>query len=176
MKSCRILVGPSCNFSCSYCCNHLPGIIDKFETVSSGDYEKIIKDHDTINISGGEPLIPINLALTMEVVRLAKSYGKKVYLYTNLSKLPVEHLKELIESIDGWSVGIHEQSRMVPTNLTLIKALGAKSVRVLVEQSKAKEWIPLSDDIGIDVKPFVLDDCDISDREIWYKTSRAISY
>jgi hypothetical protein len=109
----------------------------------------------------------------MELLREAKAFGKKVYLYTNLSKLPLKHLSELVQTIDGWSIGVHAQSHGLEGHLRLITALGAKNIRLLVEESKANDWIPLSKELNFTVKPYTLNDCDISHREDWYKTKRA---
>jgi len=51
-KSCRILVGLTCNYKCEYCCNKIPEIISKFTPIKLKDLD--LEPYEDINISGGE--------------------------------------------------------------------------------------------------------------------------
>lgn len=170
INTCRVLVGMKCNFKCSYCCNEtMPELMAKFKEISLWKFGVHKMKYDTYHVSGGEPLIPQNIRTTMDLIRMLKRAGKKVYLYTNLSVLPLEYTEELCELVDGWDIGVHAESKNLLRNVTIIMGLGAKSVQLKMEASQAQPYYRLEEELGVEINPWILDDCDVSWREDWYK-------
>lgn len=170
ITSCRIIVGRKCNFSCSYCCNEtMPTLMEKFKPISQCDISDIIEPYQDVIITGGEPLVPANIRLTLSVMRTAYLSHKTVYVYTNLSHFPNSStLTILARCVTGWTIGVHRQSVNLVENLERLVHFGGQRIRVVVEQSQAKHFVDLVKHLPVEIKPYILDDCDISDREDWY--------
>ncbi len=166
--SIRILTSKKCNYSCSYCCNELPGIKDSFIPLAVDDIASAISEYDVVVISGGEPLIEENIEATEALVEMATYLGKTKVIYTNLSVLPNP---QLVSQVNGWTAGYHEEETDVfsfASQVLKLLDMGAKSVRVNIEAS-LEAGIILCALIGEDkVYPYKLDDCDRSDIEDIY--------
>jgi len=166
-RFCRVLVDLNCCYECTYCCNKIDGIMDKFVDIEREEYEDIIHKYDAVCLSGGEPLMPSNIWKTQHLAEKAKWYSKKVYVYTNLHYMPN---RQLIHMVDGWSVGFHPSQTAIDDFVIRIQrmvAVGAKGVRVMVEKDKVET---LNDLIGlVEIKTWEMNKCDKTDIEDWYK-------
>jgi hypothetical protein len=163
--SCRILVGTACNYSCAYCCNKLPGMLDRFQKVTLDQID--LSPYRDVCISGGEPLWYKNIPTTTAVLTKAKTLDKNVFVYTNLSILPPFMF---IQHFAGWNVGFH------PTQISDIGEFvyrldyllrsGAKGIRVQVEDVEVNKLIDLIDpDL---IKVWTRDNCDKTPIEDWF--------
>ncbi len=164
-NSCRILLGLDCNYKCEYCSNKIPGLIEKFKSVSTISEIGICR-YENICISGGEPLMSKYINELWEVITLSKLNKCKVFIYTNLSILPSN---DMIGKVDGWSIGFHafqtETLGFIDRVNKLLK-MGADNVRVLVENIEASKLaVFLPNNI---IKPWIRNDCDKTNIEDWY--------
>ncbi len=103
-SSCRIIVSKTCNYDCSYCCNKIPEVIEKFTPVSLGEMIDKLADYRDVCITGGEPCLGYNYLKTLLLATAADFLGKKVYLYTNGSYRIGTRLTKFL---DGINVGYH---------------------------------------------------------------------
>ena len=166
-KFCRILIDLNCNYQCPYCCNKLPGMIDRFIDIKAGEFSDMISKYEAVCLSGGEPLMPRNISFTTVLACECKRQNKKLYIYSNLHFLPSRYL---LSVADGWSVGFHPTQTTVDDFLIRIHrmvALGAKGVKVMVEKDKLHL---LNELLGfVEVKTWEMDKCDKTNIEDWYK-------
>lgn len=174
-NSCRIIVGLGCNYKCSYCCNEMDGMLDKFKELRLLTVLKAIGNYDDVCISGGEPLLKGYVKKTYAIAHCAKyKHKKNVYVYTNLSTLPEDSrlLSALCGIVDGWNVGIHPETDneklWLNASRLIENGVNPNSIRLMIEQSKAKDYISFANQLNIQIKPWVMDDCDISSKEDWY--------
>lgn len=168
MKSnARIIVGRACNYTCSYCCNKLPGMMQQFYPIdSSSELYWVIYSHDNICISGGEPLLQCNIDHTIGVACLAHELNKKIYVYSNMSVLPPPYL---VDVVDGWSIGYHPSQVDVEVFVARVRelmAMGARGVRVLVEDKEEEKLMPYFRYSTL--KTWTRNQCDKTDIEDWY--------
>jgi len=79
----RILITLECNRKCEYCCNNLPEVNSKFETISLIDFlnSNMIDKYDKIYLTGGEPMIYPELLFNLLLYSVGKD--KECFVYTN---------------------------------------------------------------------------------------------
>lgn len=76
----KIVVTWDCNLNCDYCCNKDPELRATFKPITEIELQSLL--HTDFEITGGEPLLPVNLRLTLHVLD-SLPMGRNVYLYTN---------------------------------------------------------------------------------------------
>lgn len=166
-RNVRIIVGRACNYTCSYCCNKLDGMMEKFYPISNAsELHWIVYSHDNICISGGEPLLQCNITHTMGIASLAKDLDKQVFVYSNMSVLPP---LSLVNIVDGWSIGYHPtqvDEEVFVARVRELMAMGARGVRVLVEDVEAEKLRPYFR-FGT-IKTWKRNQCDKQEIEDWY--------
>jgi MoaA/NifB/PqqE/SkfB family radical SAM enzyme len=169
MKTCRVILTTECQFSCSYCCNRLPEVQNKFKMTTVD--QLVNMEYDVFNITGGE----IGLC-TDKVVRIVHQLKdnrpkSKIYLYTNglISAYSVLGLGDLI---NGINIGIHDESDWLLVMEDVAKYInnGIK-VRVHVEDKKWKKvdkyCRKVLKDNNVEVKLWKRDECDNPNEDWW---------
>lgn len=107
-KSLRLLITTDCNFSCSYCCNNLPEIKERFKLCTLDDIcnPEFTNQYSDICLTGGEPLLNIGL-----IKQLCEKLSDKhtIFLYTNGEFLTMTLLNYLSDiGISKVNIGLHE--------------------------------------------------------------------
>jgi MoaA/NifB/PqqE/SkfB family radical SAM enzyme len=156
----RIIITEKCNFSCSYCCNNLPEVRERFTPITYldempwGNYEKVC-------ISGGEPLLNMQRLAAV----LVRAFPRPVYLYTNGYYLTPALRDTLLSpplgmGLAGITVGLH-----LPTELTNLACFVHPKVRVSAMEHQY-ELIPaiLRND---NLKLARLNECDTPNEHIY---------
>lgn len=168
-KSCRILVSLRCNYTCGYCCNKIPGILDQFKVTTLKDLD--LTPYDDVCISGGEPFLKENIETVREIATLAHSLNKKVYIYTNLS-VPLRWSD--ITLFDGWNVSYHSsQAGAFGFRKRVLELLehSAQNVRVQIEDTEVENFKRFFGNHGLPdsiIKPWTRNQCNKQHIEDWF--------
>ena len=137
--------------------------MQKFQPIKKIELSSIIRKHEAIVISGGEPLLKINFDKTIAVIVLSIIYKKKIYIYSNLTRMPKEILP-FVKYVHGWTIGYHaeypDQANKIKNNLQYLT--DCDNVRIMAEETLT---LPK---FNAPVKRYKLNDCDISYKENWY--------
>lgn len=164
MKHMRLLVSLDCNFKCAYCCNQLPSIRAKIEPIDIEDLLCKLPKYASLNLTGGEPLLPTNLSKTLMLARVANIIQKPVYLYTNFSLIDPsnEDQRALFDLVQGVNIGIHPSNNAIrPCTEIIDEALqyfksDITKIRLHVQRNDASRLFPGR---GIPLKLWDMNDC-----------------
>lgn len=113
MKTLRLLVTLKCNLSCSYCCNEMSTVKERFQektleqclaAINNGKYHAVC-------LTGGEPLLHPDInSLIVKFDKAGEKHGLDLYLYTN--GLLLDTIWGEIPMLNGINVGIHYKHQM----------------------------------------------------------------
>ena len=101
-KTARVIITFQCQRSCRGCCNTYSHIMKHAVCI---DNITALCGHDTICITGGEPLLEPDRTLEI-IAEIRRQYPQTiVYLY---SALYIERMAEIIKAVDGIHYTLHE--------------------------------------------------------------------
>ena len=105
MKKLRLLLFEDCNRSCKGCCN-------KDWDLTSVEVEDNFEDYDLIMLTGGEPMLNIEL-VARTIYRIQNQTEAPIYLYT--AKVDVlRDVFKVLPLLDGLTITLHEQKDVIP--------------------------------------------------------------
>jgi len=106
-KALKIVISWDCNLDCEYCCNKQSAIKESFKPITVAQISN--SNYDTYQITGGEPLLPMNRRQLYEVLN-AIPKGKPIYIYTNGVYLDMDIAKILrLFKVKGINLGLHHR-------------------------------------------------------------------
>lgn len=106
MKKLRLILTEKCDRKCEQCCN-------KSWDLNSLPYTDKFNDYDEILLTGGEPMLNIELIkLAVKKIR-SQNTKAKIYLYTAKTD-DINGLLEMFVILDGLTITLHEARDILP--------------------------------------------------------------
>ena len=159
----------NCNLKCKHCCYDASSLIEKKPdlTTSAVEYvfDKIIElQPDSIVISGGEPLVRMDIIELLEYLRI--HFKGKIILATNALLFNKNNIKIIYDLVDGFDIsidGVDEKTcsrirgqgvfEKVINAINMLKEIGNKHISlsmVDIEKNKKNvdDFINLNEELG----------------------------
>ncbi|HLD91225.1 MAG TPA: radical SAM protein [Patescibacteria group bacterium] len=170
-KSCKIAITWDCNLDCSYCCNKLDAVQNKFQN-STLD-EILVQNYENISITGGEiGICPEKLNNYLEILGKTKS---KLWLYTNGRLMPQMLIRP--ERINGINISCHNSISHSLLCVNQWEKYKDINIRLHIQDEKYDDYlISMQKLIELyipkqNIKLWTLDKCFDNIEEDWYYIS-----
>lgn len=169
--SARIMISPLCNKSCSYCCNHHAGVMEKFKEI---DNIVELSRYEHWCITGGEPMLFPNTVRWL--INRGLVNGSSIFLYTAQY---TKHLEEIIPLLDGFTytlhaaAGLREVNDFIKLQTFLVERKGkasfCKSHKLLIDSEQSSK-VHIEPEIWDDVEIAVWrEECHIDQNEDFFR-------
>lgn len=174
MSSVRFIISRDYDRSCSYCCNNIKKVSEKFKKINFVKALEKIKDYDVVCLTGGEITLHHLREKVWAFINQAIINNKEIYIYTNGYDKKI--LKKWVSCVDGINLSYHEGDESFKKKYTINyfdkTAYFGNKFTLKIEENFANKEIKyltsLLANTHINIKTFKLNKCDV-EREDWYE-------
>ena len=157
----RVIITLDCNLECSYCCNNLPKVKEKFTSIDFRQLKYIIRGYKYVCITGGEPLL--KMPLLKRVVGLCDTHYQDLYLYTNGILLAeswgrAEYCQRVF---DGINVGLHGSKELM--RFILGRLSEHSKMRFAIEDKHLPDMV--AEFPEVEFHPWTRDECEMPNED-----------